>query len=231
MSRINTEVLQLKASLEKAVSSDELSEQVLDVFNALAGVQMTPDILASTKIAIAVNDAKKKLSESDKAYAVAKDLMKKWKKIYEAAAKSESKTVGKSEGKADAKGEAKSEDRFKDEAVKSVSKEESKAAPRSVAHSKSEDADEEIDFDVLPSVRRNALELFKAQLKLNVDNESVAGSLAFHIESSIDALIPYNSDAKAYTAKVRSLASNLKRNEVAPPITITESLLSQWKRL
>lgn len=186
---MSAEVLQFKASLEKAIQKNA-HEEIFDILTALNGVGMTADLLAQTKVAIVVNEAKKKLPEGDRGFSLAKDMMKRWKKVYE---------------------------------KESGAKEEVKSSKKEV-EPKKEDADEEMEFTQLPPMRKNALDLFTGHLKLST-NARVASSLAFHIEASIDAILPYNADAKAYSAKVRSLAANLKRNEQLR-VDLTEGVLA-----
>lgn len=180
------DILQLKSSLEKALKIEGYSD-ISDILRALNALPISSELLLSTKIAVSVNEAKKKVPSSESCFELAKELLKKWKKIYD--------------GKA------------VKEPTKPVEKTVKKSAEAVIKPSASLDAEEEMEFDKLSPARRQAMDLFKAHLKQST-NEHVAEALAFHIESSIHEMLPYHEDSKAYASKVRSLASNLKRNEV-----------------
>jgi hypothetical protein len=57
------------------------------------------------------------------------------------------------------------------------------------------------------------MDLFVDNFKLDI-GEGVAKFLAFNVEASINAVHSADRDSKAYLNKSRSLAFNLKKNEV-----------------
>ena len=57
------------------------------------------------------------------------------------------------------------------------------------------------------------MDLFVEHFKANTQL-SLAKFLAFNVESSINKLHNVNSDGKAYLQKAKSIAYNLKKNEV-----------------
>jgi transcription elongation factor S-II len=202
MSREESDLVQLKASLQKALDTDAMTE-VLDILNILASFPMKYDLLANTKVGVTVNQVKKKVPDSDSCHSLAVDTLKKWKKIYDQGATTT--TITSSSTSASEK-----ETKEKKTAPKEV-----KAEPKKTELSRAasvEDDEELDDIQLLPSGRKQAVELFKSVLAAST-NAGVANSLAFHIEQSLDAMEPYAQDHKKYSAKVRSLAANLKRNE------------------
>jgi hypothetical protein len=80
MSRVETEVLQLKETLDKAVLSGA-EEEVADVLTALAKIKVSMELLRLTKVGISVHGAKKQCSGA--CVAQAKDLLSLWKKALE----------------------------------------------------------------------------------------------------------------------------------------------------
>ena len=192
----------MKSSLQKALERDSLSEAI-DIASALNKLPIQYSTLVDTKVGVTVNQLKKRLKDSEEGYSLVIDLLGKWKKIYHeqgALGTSKSSSAASSDGK-----KAKKEERAVEKSA------EEPVEKGSLKRSVSGDADEEADFDALSAARRQAVELFKSHLLLST-NANVAVSLAFHIEGSINGLHPHSEDSKSYTAKVRSLASNLKRN-------------------
>lgn len=57
------------------------------------------------------------------------------------------------------------------------------------------------------------MNMFTTCFELNA-NGNISKFLAFNVESSIDRALPFNKDQKAYINKAKSLAFNLKKNEV-----------------
>ena len=202
MSRELAEVSQLKSSLQKALEKNSLAEAI-DITTALNALPIQYSTLVETKVGATVNQLKKRLRESEKSDSLVVDLLDKWKKIYQLGAQGTSKSISAASAQ-DKK--VKMEERATDKST------DEKAEKSSLKRAVSGDPDEEAEFDALSTVRRQAVELFKSHLLLST-NANVAASLAFHIEGSINDLHPHSDDSKSYTAKVRSLASNLKRNE------------------
>ena len=207
MSREVAEVAQLKSSLQKAIEREAMGE-AMDIVSALAALPIQYATLVETKVGVTVNQLKKRLKDSDKGLRLVVELLSKWKKVYH-----EHGSVGGSKTSPAAPADMKKEN-----------KDEKREGKGSLKRSVSGEADEEADFDILPPARKNAVGLFKSHLSQST-NENVAASLAYHIEASIDGLHPFNDDSKAYTAKVRSLASNLKRNEQLR-VDIVEGILA-----
>ena len=207
-SRIETEMSTLRLSLEKALEAGE-NETVLDILKALEKLPISIELLKSTKIGNALQDAKKKLVEAEAGVA-AKNLIAKWKKDCEAQlAASKSKNVEKA-------------------AEKSSS---SASTTPSIARSSSCDIEDEAAddlYDDLSPIRKTVriqtlnvffanfgqiMDMFTQCFKLNA-NTSISKFLAFNVESSIDALHSSLKDQKLYVNKAKSLAFNLKKNEV-----------------
>jgi hypothetical protein len=57
------------------------------------------------------------------------------------------------------------------------------------------------------------MDMFATCFKLNA-NEQISKFLAYNVESSINQAFPAQRDQKAYINKAKSLAFNLKKNEV-----------------
>jgi hypothetical protein len=65
-----------------------------------------------------------------------------------------------------------------------------------------------------PEARKKVINLFIGHLKLNTTDLSKAENIAFSIDKAVDKMHSFDLDNKGYMGLVRSLAFNLKRNEV-----------------
>jgi hypothetical protein len=87
-SRVESDVIQLKNTLEKALASDASDETLTDAISALRKIPISIDLLRNTKIGQTLQDIKKKHA-SDDIGAMTKALLSKWKKDCEANTSSE----------------------------------------------------------------------------------------------------------------------------------------------
>jgi len=165
---------------------------------------MTGEILKITKIGVTVSKLKKTNEK-------AKALVKGWMKIYEEskAAKSKEAVTSTKQAEASPSTESKSSVTVPSEV---------KEAAVNIEHSASldeEDDDMRRHVRSLPEGRRKVIEHFKDILRQDATSlsTSIAFALASSIEASIDDLLPFHKDAKAYGSKVRTLAFNIKKNE------------------
>jgi len=90
------EVLSIRKKLEKMTGEDADQSQALDLLNALGQLNINLSILTSTRIGMTVN-ALRKSSKEDEIIAVAKSLIKTWKKFVPDPNPSEKKTEAKAE--------------------------------------------------------------------------------------------------------------------------------------
>lgn len=65
-----------------------------------------------------------------------------------------------------------------------------------------------------PEARKKVINLFIGHLKLNTTDLSKAENVAFLIDKAVEKMHSFDLDNKGYMGLVRSLAFNLKRNEV-----------------
>jgi hypothetical protein len=87
-SRVESDVIQLKNTLEKALASDASDETLTDAISALRKIPISIDLLRNTKIGQTLQDIKKKHA-SDDVGTMTKALLSKWKKDCEANTSSE----------------------------------------------------------------------------------------------------------------------------------------------
>jgi hypothetical protein len=87
-SRVESDVIQLKNTLEKALTSDASDETLTDAISALRKIPISIDLLRNTKIGQTLQDIKKKHA-SDDVGTMTKALLSKWKKDCEANTSSE----------------------------------------------------------------------------------------------------------------------------------------------
>lgn len=84
--KYETEIIQLKNSLEKAMSDESSShDSIKDMLNALHKVEISVDLLKTTKIGQTIQDVKKKYAGEELSNQ-AKALITKWKRDCEIAA-------------------------------------------------------------------------------------------------------------------------------------------------
>lgn len=82
-SRVETEIIYLKGTLEKALVSEISEETITDAITALKKIPISIDLLRKTKIGQTLQDLKKKYASTEVG-AVTKALLSKWKKDCEA---------------------------------------------------------------------------------------------------------------------------------------------------
>ncbi len=104
MSSVEDEVMRIRMQFEKMTSSpDEDQSQALDLLKQLAKLKVNLNILTTTKVGMAVN-ALRKSSKDDEVIALAKSLIKQWKKLVpESAEKKDKKREDAKGDKDDAK--------------------------------------------------------------------------------------------------------------------------------
>jgi len=104
------EVLSIRKKLEKMTGEDADQSQALDLLNALGQLNINLSILTSTRIGMTVN-ALRKSSKEDEIIAVAKSLIKTWKKFVPDPNPSEKKTEAKAKEETPAKEEKRAQDK------------------------------------------------------------------------------------------------------------------------
>lgn len=214
------EVLSLNSSLDKAITNNSL-EEITDILKILADVKMTAECLKITKIGVTVSKLKK-TNET------AKNLVKEWMRIYE-----ESKASKESKKEVTTIQKQSPSEVHVDSlppATLNHSSDGAKEATTSVESTTPADEDDEDMrryLSSLPEGRRKVLEHLRDLFRQDTSSTSgstsgstpgsTSGSIAFAlasgIEGSVDAVFPFHKDAKAYGAKARTLAFNIKKNE------------------
>jgi len=191
MSRVETEMNNLRVSLEKGLESSE-TESMMDVLKALEQLPISIALLKSTKIGNTLQDVKKKFAESEVG-TNARNLITKWKKDCEAQLPPK---TPKSEANGSKEGSVASS---------------TASLVRTPSTEIEDDAADEL-YDQLTPIRKTIMEMFTQCFKLNA-NGAVSRFLAFNVESSMDKLHSSLKDQKLYMNKAKSLAFNLKKNE------------------
>jgi TFIIS helical bundle-like domain len=219
---VESEVCALKKLLEKAMESDsaeadEADEASRDAVKALAAIAWTVELLRKTMIGKTVNLFQKKFS-STPVGVEAKALVDQWRNL---AGKPAPQSADKNAGTASA---TKKKEVLKSpmavdipKPASSSSSSSSAGTPLSRASSVSS-ADEDVveyqqSYESLPQARAKVVDIIKDCIKLTID-EKIAKFVALSIEDSINALYDSDDNKKEYMEKARSLAYNLKKNEV-----------------
>jgi len=193
----------LKVSLVKKTDADSTGSEVEDVLKALGKVEMTIELLRSTKVGKSVVNAAKKYGKDTTTGVLADSIVAAWKVVAENAKKSPAATAAPKSGGISAKLES---NRLP---AKAASADAGAIAGEAAALPGITDD----QLDCLSDVRRKILGVFSDRLKAHCVNASIANFLAYTIEGSVNKMRNADFDRPAYTAKARSLAFNLKQNE------------------
>ena len=199
MSRVEGEILGLRKSIESALDSNAGETEVGDMVRALSEVEMTLELLRSTKVGVSVAAVRKKFPDTV-AGNLARDMIVKWKELVPA------KTAATNSDAAAAKLTA----------IGAAS-----AAAVAAAAAAAEDASAALPthadprYEALPAHRKKIVDLLADKLKLSAtDTNSIAAEfMACTIESGIHNMFDSDSDKANYATKARSLMFNLKNNE------------------
>ena len=215
-SRVEVELSEIKRSLEKCLHELNNEEQIFDLLSALERVQFTPKLIKETKLGNVVATIRGKFKTintkiTDKSHA----LMASWKSIMDAAAKSEHSTDAKDKEK-----EAKKEKPHKPEPV-SFSTSSSSSSYSSSGKVDMNAVQGKVNH--LPVSRKSIYNILLATISPACAHET-ACSVALSIEEALNKQHPADSQLKAYTNKAKSLAFNLKKNEVRNVSPVASSL-------
>ena len=203
MSRLADEINAIKKALNDIIAgaADALnshSERVMDLVAALSKIAITPQVIKETKIGNLVANVKAKYSGNAAVAEAAKEVLLKWKKIIEGSGK------------------------------KPSGSKEDKAAPRSGPSGSSYSLSAELrdKLTSLPAGRQNAIKLLTDSAKVglqstDVDKLAIAGIVGYKVEEEMDLMLDFGRNNKAYSAKLRTLMFNLKKN-----VALRERLLS-----
>lgn len=196
---VEEEVMRIQKKLSKMTSDDGSGqEQALDLLKELQNLKINLDVLTKTRIGMTVN-ALRKSSKDDEVIALAKTLIKNWKKFLNSSSDN-SKSSSSSETK-----DSKKEEKRKEEKPKKEEKEKEK--------------DRKLQSSFPPtsvttdSVRLKCREMLAAAIKTDSKEEDFEGcltaeELAEELEESIFQEFK-NTDMR-YKNRVRSRISNLK---------------------
>jgi hypothetical protein len=212
LASLKSDIQQMRKSLQKAIT-DLNPEVALDILIAIQQLEnkLTPDIIKESKLGNIINSAREKFSASDSTAndpvaaniaTTAKEILLSWKKIMEKSSSITSPVASSSSSAATA---AKTEEEPK-RSFEIMSKA-SNCSTWSISKLSSESINPQRQ-KIVSSFIDILRPLFP---KADV---SVLTEVANSIERAVYAQIPFEQDAKAFSAKCRSLAFNIKRNEV-----------------
>jgi len=206
MSKLEAEVTHLRISLDKRVDGGATESEIEDVLNALGKVAMSIELLRSTKVGKSVANVLKKFNKDTTCGGLADSIVSTWKAVADKA-KKEEKGVAPSPPAG-----ASIANKLESHRLPSAP---AGAAARPTATVTKEDIIDANDerYSYLDDLRRKIVGVFAERLLPNCVDATIANSLAYTIESSINKMHNSNDDRAAYTAKARSLAFNLKQNE------------------
>ncbi|XP_066156063.1 transcription elongation factor S-II [Euwallacea fornicatus] len=194
---VEEEVMRIQKKLSKMTSDDGSGqEQALDLLQELQNLKINLDVLTKTRIGMTVN-ALRKSSKDDEVIALAKTLIKNWKKFL-SNSDSSSKVSSSSDSKDSKKEEKRKEDKSKKEDKEKDKKLPTSFPPTSVTTN---------------SVRLKCREMLASALKTDSNKEDFEGcasaeELAEELEEAIFQEFK-NTDMK-YKNRVRSRIANLK---------------------
>ena len=199
MSKLEAEVTHLRISLDKRVDGGATESEIEDVLNTLGKVAMSIEILRSTKVGKSVANVLKKFNKDTTVGGLADSIVSTWKAVADKAKKEE---------------KAGSTIAYKLESNRLPSDPAVTAVKPATTASKEDiiDANDE-RYSYLDDLRRKIVGVFAEKLVGNCVDVTIANSLAYTIEGSVNKMHSSNLDRAAYTAKARSLAFNLKQNE------------------
>jgi transcription elongation factor S-II len=227
-----TEVRQLKLSLDKALDGGRESGEVLDILEAISKIQVSIDILRSTLVGKSVANAQKKFG-TDTCGQLAGKLVQQWKAVASAAKKKDGPSTASTEETKAAPPQVKSasiEAKISAQAnsgkiLESIKAEGKKAVPAPNPNPLDiAKAMEDEQYSSLSQIRKKIVSTFAERLNANTPNSSVAVMLGYKIEDSINSMHSAEFDKAQYTSKARSLLFNVKQNEQLR-IDITEGNL------
>lgn len=196
---VEEEVMRIQKKLSKMTSDDGSGqEQALDLLKELQNLKINLDVLTKTRIGMTVN-ALRKSSKDDEVIALAKTLIKNWKKFL-----SNSSDNSKSSSSSESK-ESKKEEKRKEEKPKKEDKEKEK--------------DKKLPTSFPPpsvttdSVRLKCREMLAAALKTDSSEGDFDGclsaeELAEELEEAI--FVEFKNTDMKYKNRIRSRISNLK---------------------
>lgn len=196
---VETEVLEIQKKLEKMSSPDGSGQgQALDLLKVLLKLDIDLNLLTKTRIGMTVNDFRK-CSKDDEVIALAKTLIKNWKKLLSTSSSSSSNNTPKSSSKS-TNGSSKKTDGKKDEREKGGSSSIIKQTSFPAASSTMTDA-----------VRLKCREMLANAIKVDGPTPEgcpTAEELAEELEDCIYA--EFNNTESRYKNRVRSRMANLK---------------------
>jgi hypothetical protein len=218
--RLKTEVSNFKKQLEKANEDFDL-ERIIDILRLLEPLQISAGLLKSLKLGNLVADTKKKCAGSDGNVAaeigtVCKNILISWKKTMEESRGAKAKSGKEGNGAVTANAPSTSTSAVAATGGNQSTSASSKNSPPlklkvSAAESMVQSAAKQLQ--TLNEPRLKIVNLFAGHFKDDVGDFAQAQGAAVNIEAAIYKLHPRELDSAKYTAKVRSLAFNLKRNE------------------
>lgn len=201
---VETEVMDIQKQLAKMSSPDGNQEQALDLLRLLQNLNIDLNILTKTRIGMTVNELRK-CSKDDEVIALAKTLIKNWKKCLTPVPvkeSSSSNSASKSNSKSSTNGSAKKSEAKKDERDKDRS---SSSASGSLNVKQTSFPSSSTMTD---AVRLKCREMLTNAIGETPEGCPSAEELAEELEEAIYA--EFNNTDMRYKNRIRSRMANLK---------------------
>jgi len=198
----------IQSTMDAESGSGSSEERINDVINAIQKLPLTKQIIQDADILRPLMSVKQKYAETAVG-AAAKKLLVSWKKSFLS-----DNGNGSNSSRAESAAQAKQISQsvsigsgLGDETPRTAS---SSHISRSITETDITWGDEE-HYRRLNTTRKNVMDQISEALKLSTI-ESMAKFIAFNIETALNESFPESSD-RNYTAKARTIAFNLKKNE------------------
>jgi len=210
MSRVEAEILGLRKSLDKALTNASgdggVEVEVGEMMQALSEVEMTLELLRSTKIGVTVAAVKKRYPDA-KIGNLAKDMIALWKELVPTKAAPAVQSGGSGSGSGSNSATASK--------LTTIGGAAAAAAAAAVIDISPTPSHADPRYEALPPPRKKIVDLLAEKLKMSATeaNAIAAEFMACTIETGIHNMFDSDSDKANYATKARSLLHNLKNNE------------------
>ena len=207
MERVTAELHDIKKSLEKCLPEINHEEQIFDLLGALDRIQLTPKLIKEMKLGNLMSTIRNKFKESEpKISEKAAALMASWKKLIE---------MSMAENRQAETGEHDKKETH--HSLKVPTANFVQPAPPTSSSQKGSKLDQHslnASVNALAPSRKIVFNIFLNTLKPSSTLEN-ATAVALRIEEELFAQFPSESMIKGYTNKAKTLAFNLKKNDVS----------------
>jgi len=214
--KAESEVLTLRSTIEKALESDASAQEIGEMVTALSELEMTIELLRSTKVGLTIAAVRKKFPDSQVGN-LARDMIAKWKELVPS--KTSSSTNNSSSSSNSSNNNAVSTATVSKLTTISASTSTMSASATLTTggggESGSAQSCSDPRYESLPAHRKKIVDLLSEKLKMSTTDSDiiVAEFMACTIESGIHNMFNSDTDKTGYATKARSLMFNLKSNE------------------